>query len=142
MTNDEVHAFLERFGYAWRDQDLVTLAESYNEDCEVISPLFHTLRGWPQVEASYRDLFKAFGTVSFRADDIIIDVGNNTRAAVVWTARVTHRGEIFGIPGTGKPFEMTMGLILTMANGRISRELRLYDFTRMLLQLGVLRARA
>ena len=26
MTNDEVHAFLERFGYAWRDQDLVTLA--------------------------------------------------------------------------------------------------------------------
>ncbi|MGH9200428.1 MAG: ester cyclase [Vicinamibacterales bacterium] len=142
MTNDEVRAFLSRFGTAWKEQDLVTLAESYNDDCEVVSPMFHTLRGFPQVEASFRDLFRAFSTESLRVDEVIIDSDTGVRAAVVWTAKVKHQGEIFGTPATGKSFEMTMALIITLVNGRIAREVRLYDFTRLLLQLGVLRARA
>jgi steroid delta-isomerase-like uncharacterized protein len=142
MTSEEVRAFLDRFGKAWEEGDLVTLAECYTDDCEVVSPIFHTLHGLPQVEQSFRDAFKAFGTQSMRVNDVIIDAENPRRAAVVWTAKVKHQGEIFGIPASGKIIEATMVLILTLTDGKISREVRVYDFTKMLLQLGVLRAKA
>lgn len=142
MTSQEVRAFLERFARAWEEQDLVTLAEGYTDDCEVVSPIFHTLKGLGQVESAYRDIFKAFASRSIHVDDIIVDAETADRAAIVWTSKAIHKGEIFGIQGTGKTIELTMALILTFRDGKIAREVRVYDFTRMLLQLGLLRARA
>lgn len=142
MTSEEVRAFLDRFGKAWEEQDLVTLAECYTDDCEVVSPIFHTLHGLPQVENSFRSGFKAFRAEMMRVDDVIIDAENPGHAAVVWTSKLKHQGEIFGIPATGKIIEVTIALILRFTGGKISREVRVYDFTRMLLELGVLRARA
>ena len=45
------------------------------------------------------------------------------------------------MPATGKNIERTVAYFLTIEDGKISRELRLYDFTSMLMQLGVLRAK-
>lgn len=142
MTSTEVRAFLDRFGKAWEEQDLVTLAECYADNCEVVSPIFHTLHGLPQVENSFRSAFKAFGSQTMHVDEVIVDGDNPGRAAVVWTSKVKHQGEIFGIPASGKTIEVTMSLILTLTDGKISREVRVYDFTKMLLELGVLRAKA
>lgn len=143
MTSDEVRAFLDRFGKAWEEQDLVTLAECYADNCEIVSPIFHTLRGLPQIENSFRKVFNAFGTQSMRVDEVIVDADTPGRAAVVWTSKVKHRGEIFGIPPSGRTIEVTMALILTLTGGgKIVREVRVYDFSKMLLELGVLRAKA
>ncbi len=142
MTSDEVHSFLDRFAKAWEEGDLVTLADCYAEDCIVVSPIFHTLHGLAQVEHSFRNAFKAFAAQSLHVDEIIIDGENPGRAAVVWTSKVKHQGEIFGIPATGKTIDVTMSLILTLVGGKISHEVRVYDFTKMLMQLGVLRAKA
>ncbi len=142
MTGDEVRAFLDRFGKAWQEQDLVTLAECYADNCEIVSPIFHTLRGLPQIENSFRKVFNAFGAQTMRVDEVIVDSDNPGRAAVVWTSTVKHRGELFGIPPSGKAIEVTMSLFLTFTDGKISREVRVYDFSKMLLQLGVLRAKA
>jgi hypothetical protein len=38
--------------------------------------------------------------------------------------------------------EITVAFVLTLSNGRILKEVRIYDFAKMLLELGVLRARA
>jgi steroid delta-isomerase-like uncharacterized protein len=142
MTSIEVRTFLDRFAKAWEEGDLVSLADCYTEDCEVVSPIFHTLHGLPQVEQSFRNAFKAFRAQTMHVDEVIINADNPERAAVVWTSKVKHQGEIFGIPATGKTFEVTIALFLTFRDGKISREERVYDFAKMLLELGALRAKA
>jgi steroid delta-isomerase-like uncharacterized protein len=141
MTNDEIRAFLDRFVRAWETQDVTALGACYAEACTVVSPIFHTLKGRAQVERSYADLFRAFANPTIRIDDIVISTAEPPRAVIVWTTKSVHAGEIFGMPGTGRRIERTVAYILTFRDGLIINERRVYDFTNMLMQLGVLKAR-
>jgi hypothetical protein len=46
-----------------------------------------------------------------------------------------------GVPPTGKPFRVPMVLVNTLKNGQIVHERRIYDFTGLLVQIGVLKAK-
>ena len=100
----------------------------------VVSPIFSTLRGRSAVEKSYTDLFKALAVRNVRVDDTIVGSEQPARAVVVWKVQSTHIGEVFGMPATGKNIERTVAYFLTIEDGKISRELRLYDFTSMLMR--------
>ena len=141
MTSDEIRSFLDRFVCAWEKQDLAALGACYADSCTVVSPIFHTLKGRAQVERSYSELFRAFSNPSIRVDDTVISTGAPPRAVIVWTVQSIHTGEIFGMPGSGKRIERTIAYILTFRNGVIVNERRVYDFTNMLMQLGVLKAK-
>lgn len=141
MTGEETQAFLDRFLRAWESQDLKALGGCYADDCTVVSPIFGTLRGRAAVEKSYADLVRVFGHQKVRVDDVVIGNEEQPRAVVVWNVQSTHIGEVFGMPPTGKKIERTIAYILTLKDGLIVRELRIYDFTSMLMQLGVLRAK-
>ena len=140
MTSAEIRVFCERFAKAWERGDVAALAACYADDCEVVSPIFRTLHGRAEIETSFRELFQAFAEWSIRINDIIID-GEGTHAALVWTSQLTHRGSIFGMPASGRRLENQVAMIMTLKDGRIVSERRIYDFTRMLIQLGVLRAK-
>jgi predicted ester cyclase len=71
----------------------------------------------------------------------VISTGEPPRAVIVWTVQSIHAGEIFGVPGSGRRIERTSAYIMTFRNGLIASERRVYDFTNMLMQLGVLKAR-
>ena len=141
MTSDEIRSFLDRFVRAWEKQDVPALGACYADDCTVVSPIFHTLRGRAQVERSYRDLFRAFASPSIHVDDTVISTDEPPRAVIVWTVQSIHAGEIFGVPGSGRRIERTSAYIMTFRGGLIGSERRVYDFTNMLMQLGVLKAR-
>ena len=141
MTSDEIRTFLDRFVRAWEKQDVSALGACYTDTCTVVSPIFHTLKGRAQVERSYADLFRAFASPSIRVDDVVISTGMPPRAVIVWTVQSTHAGEIFGVPGSGKRIERTIAYFLTFRDGLIVSERRVYDFTNMLMQLGVLKAK-
>lgn len=141
MTSEEIHAFLDRFSGAWESQNVRALGACYADDCTVVSPIFGTLRGRAAVEKSYGDLVKVFGIQKVRVDDLVIGNEDPPRAVVVWNVQSTHIGEMFGMPASGKKIERTIAYILTLKDGLITRETRIYDFTSMLMQLGVLRAK-
>ncbi|MGH9200429.1 MAG: ester cyclase [Vicinamibacterales bacterium] len=141
MTSEEVQGFLNRFRTAWQEQDLEALSDCYTDNCEVVSPIYHTVRGRAALENSFRDAFRAFSAISVKSDDAIID-SEHGRAAVIWTLTSKHQGEIFGVPASGKTIEVTIAFVLTFEGGRIAKEVRIYDFAKMLLHLGVLRAKA
>lgn len=141
MTTEEIHAFLHRLRDAWQERDLGAMSDCYTDNCEVISPIYHTVKGRASLEHSFRDAFRAFDVTSVHIDDSIID-GEHGRAATVWTMKSKHQGEIFGVPASGRMIEVTIAFVLTFENGKIAKEVRIYDFARMLLQLGVLRAKA
>ena len=120
----------------------MALVNCYSDDCVVKSPIFQTIQGREAIEASFRKMFLAFGDYAFELDDLVIDCGSDERAVFLVTSEVTHRGEIFGMPGTGRRVENTLAFFLRFENGLIAAERRVYDFTGFLVQLGVLKARA
>ena len=141
MTNDDIRSFLQRFRHAWESQDLKALVACYAEDCVVVSPIFSTVKGRSQVEKTYTELFNAFATQKVKLEDIVIGNEDPPRAVIVWNVQSTHVGEVFGMPASGKRIDRTIAYILTLRDGRITKEVRIYDFTSMLIQLGVLRAK-
>ena len=142
MTSEEIGAFVERFVDVWEMENLPAILDCYAENARVESPMFHTIEGRVEIGKSFQELFGAFDEWDFQIDDVIVDRGPRDRAVVIFRARVTHCGDLFGMPGTGRRAENTGAFILTFENGRILSERRLYDFTGLLVQLGVLKARA
>jgi len=141
MTNDEIRSFLDQFALAWGQSDAAALGDCYTDDCVVISPIFRTLKGRAQVEKSYVDIFNAFDPQIVRVDDLVIGTEVPARAVVVWNVHNVHIGEIFGMPASGKRIEQAIAYVLTFSDGRIAKEVRIYDFTSLLMQVGVLRAK-
>ena len=142
MTADEIRRFIERYVVLWERADLRSLVECYTDTAQIESPIFHSVKGRANIEKSFSDLFRAFDDWDMRVDDIIIDRGPEERAVLAFSSFMTHRGEIFGVPGTGRKVENSGVFILRFEDGRIALDRRLYDFTGFLVQLGVLKARA
>ena len=142
MTNDEIRTFIARYVDAWERESVQTLVECYADKARVESPMFHTIVGRSDIAKSFTHLFDAFDDWDITVDDTLIDHEPADRAVFVITAQMTHRGEIFGMPGTGRRVESSGAFILRFDDGRIASERRVYDFTGLLVQLGVLKAKA
>ena len=50
-------------------------------------------------------------------------------------------GDFLGLPPTGKSFRLPGVFLYAMQDGLIARERRIYDFTALLIQIGLLKAR-
>lgn len=143
MAASEIRGLIDEFVQAWQRQDAKGLAACYSEDCEIVSPIFNKIVGRAQAEQAYAEVFRAFTHQTIRVDDLVI--GNESepaRSVLVCTIKSTHVGEIFGMPPSGKRIERTIAFIQTITGRQITRETRIYDFTSMLVQLGVLRVKA
>ena len=138
MTKDEMKGVLDRWESLLAAFDADGLAEMYTADCRVTSPMFGELRGRTAVAESNRRLFATFPDWKVSVVQLIID---GDRAASVFSATATHVGEFMGLPGTGRKAQLQGVRVYHFADGLIREEMRLYDFTLMLIQLGVLRAK-
>ena len=60
---------------------------------------------------------------------------------IAFHASGTHQGEFLGLPGTGKWVEFRAVFLLTLADDHIVHERRVYDFTGLLIKLGILKVK-
>ena len=141
MNPDEIRSFLDHFRHMWERQDVTSLMACYADDCVVVSPIFGTLAGKARVEKQFVDLFKAFHTHKITLVDTVIGNDAPPRAVIVWDFQSSQIGEVFGMPPSGKRVERNIAFLLTIDGGLITRETRIYDFTSMLIQLGVLKVK-
>jgi steroid delta-isomerase-like uncharacterized protein len=141
MTSEAIRALCERYVRSWERSDISALLDCYTPDCDVISPIFNVLHGREELESSFHNLFRAFADYKIDIDDVVVDREGKERAVLLFSATAVHRGEIFGMPGTGRRFDLHGAFTFQFADNRIAHEYRLYDFTGLLMQLGVLRAR-
>jgi predicted ester cyclase len=133
-----VHAFFERQQQQWETRDPEALAGGHASDGTIVSPIFRTVRGQREILESYHALFATFPDWRYVATDLLID---SDRVAQPFTVSATHVGEFMGIAGTGRKFEFDGIRLFEMRDGLIAQERRFYDFTALLMQLGVLRAK-
>jgi steroid delta-isomerase-like uncharacterized protein len=138
MTREDIVNVFARRQELWRLKDPVHLAADHAEHGVVESPMFGQLKGRPAIEQSYRDLFAAFNDWELVGEELVID---GLRAVQIFRSTATHVHDFFGLPGTGRHFEVHGMLYYRFENGKISHERRSYDFTSLLIQIGVLRAK-
>ncbi|MEX1130253.1 MAG: ester cyclase [Vicinamibacterales bacterium] len=134
----DIPTLLKRQDEAWKRRDPVALAAGYAEDAVVRSPMFPRAEGRSAIEQSFVSLFRIFPDWEVTLEEPCL---NGNRAMQAGKVRATQKGEFMGIQGLGKRIEFDCVLIFDVQNGLITRERRIYDFTGMLIQLGVLRGK-
>jgi steroid delta-isomerase-like uncharacterized protein len=139
MTREQIQALFAEREMAWRDRDAVRLASDHASNGVVVSPTGGVLEGRSEIERIYRVWFTAFPDLIFANEDIIVD---DLRVALLCRVSGTHGGEFFGVPPTGRRIEIPAVFVYRLnADGLIEHERRVLDFTGVLIQVGVLRAK-
>jgi steroid delta-isomerase-like uncharacterized protein len=139
MTRDDLQAILERYMDTWQRRDPPAIARCHAENGVVESPMYATLRGRRAIEDAYRAFFSSFPDAMSTVNAIVIDP---PRIAVFTTVNATHTNDFFGLPGTNRRIEFKHSRLFEMdGNGLVALERRIYDFTGVLVQIGVLRAK-
>jgi steroid delta-isomerase-like uncharacterized protein len=140
MTSDEIRAFLNAHVQAWAAENVDAMTRNYTDDCEIVSPMFHTVRGKAALGASLRNLFSGLRQWTVTVDDIIID-RDRDQCVMMLKWQAVQAGEMFGFPASGRRIDISAAQFYRFRDGLIAAETRLYDFSGLLLQLGILKAK-
>jgi steroid delta-isomerase-like uncharacterized protein len=139
MTTTKITALIDRHSDAWSRRDPTALASNHAKDGAVISPMFGRVEGRAQIRESYAALFSVFPDWQMQFDPPLID-GN--RVALSFTVSATQQGEFMGLSGTGRRCAFGgVSMFQLDSHTLIASERRVYDFTGLLAQIGVLRLR-
>lgn len=138
MTREEITALFERREAAWRARDAAALAAHHALDGVVVSPTGGVLEGRAEIERIYRVWFDAFSDLSLGIEDLLID---GEHVALMGRVVGCHDGPFFGMPPTGRHIEVACAFFYRVDAGVITHERRILDFTGLLVQVGVLRAK-
>lgn len=96
------------------------------------------IRGAPRLTQPTRRWLVSFPDMEFTLDEVLV---SEDAATVVFHAHGTHRGEFLGLAATGKTLEFQGVLVQKFEDGLIRHELRMFDFTEILIRLGVLKVK-
>ncbi|MGH9143873.1 MAG: ester cyclase [Vicinamibacterales bacterium] len=139
MTRAELQGLAQRYADAWQHREPAAIAQFYASNGVVESPIYATLHGRKAIADAARAFFSSFPDAVIAADAVIVDPPH---AASFTTVNATHVNAFFGMPGTNRHIEFRSAQLLEMdGDGLIARERRIYDFTGLLLQVGILRAK-
>jgi steroid delta-isomerase-like uncharacterized protein len=138
MIRQDVETLFERRQEAWNRRDPEALTADHAENGTIVSPIFRTVQGRAEILESYRSLFTRFPDWTLTGEALLID---GTRVAQPFKVEATHAGDFMGMPGSGRRFDIEGMLLFEMQDGLIAYERRYYDFTGLLIQLGVLRSK-
>jgi steroid delta-isomerase-like uncharacterized protein len=135
---ETIQELLSQHEEAYRLRDPRALASRYTPSACVSSPMFPHANGRDAIESSYAKLFRVFPDWTMAFGEPCIGDG---RAMVICKVKGTQQGEFMGLPGTGRKLEFDCVLSFDFKDGLIASERRIYDFTGLLIQLGVLKGK-
>jgi len=139
MTREEVVKLFDQRHGAFTRKDAEALAACHAKDGALESPMAGgTVSGREAIARIYRGLFAGIPDVGIDWSELVID---GDRVVQMGTMSGTDTGGFMGLSPTGKRFAFPIAVICTLENGLIAHERRVYDFTGMLVQIGLLKAK-
>lgn len=138
MTREQILELFARREVNWRTRDTKALVADYAPEAVVISPTGGVLEGLEEIERIYDVWFTAFPDLVLTPSDLLID---GSRVVMLVNITGTHTGDFFGLPATGRRMQAVGAFIYTTSDGGIVHERRILDFTGVLVQVGVLKAK-
>jgi len=138
MTHDELISFVTQRFELIKSHDQAAVSDLYAADAVVESPTAGTLKGRSAIRKVDQAWFSAFPDLDVAVEDVIVE---DNRVVVVARFSGSHAERFLGMEPTGKHFEFPMVLIHTIDDGQISHERRFYDFSGLLIRLGILKVK-
>jgi steroid delta-isomerase-like uncharacterized protein len=125
----------QRFIRVWGDGDLDLIGELASPSLVVRYPILPKViegsAAFRQVLANFRS---AFADAALRAEETIAE---GEKVVVRWTFSGTHKGNLLGIPPTGKRVTWTGITIYRIVDGKVVEEQGEEDFVGFLRQIGL-----
>jgi sigma-B regulation protein RsbU (phosphoserine phosphatase) len=118
-------------------RDLPALMACYDADAVAVSPVFGEIRGVTPIAATWERLFTSFAHTSIQIADTLVDGDKLAVLSTLTTSDTT--GRLFGALAKNQPISYMFVLLLTLRNGRIVRDERIYDSAGLLERLEKLR---
>jgi steroid delta-isomerase-like uncharacterized protein len=137
-SREDVVHLLARRHEAWARHDVTLIAEQHADTCVMDSHLEGPVTGRPAIRRLYEAWFGAFPDSGLAPEDVLIDDEHVAETAVL---SGTDTGGFLGLPPTGKPFRLPVVWLFTVRHGQFDYVRPVYDFTGMLVQIGVLKAK-
>ncbi len=138
MTPDEIRAFMTQHQAKFDAGDAAALAADYTEDGTMETLSTGTHRGRQQIEEFYQRWTQAFPGMGHTAETVVAE---EDRAASFFVVSGTHAGNFLGLPATGKRIELRCVRLVRFEHGLIAHERFVYDFSGLLIKLGVVKAK-
>lgn len=125
--------FEEVFGQGKLDVlDVIVAKDHDNKGPATLPGLPAGPEGAKQVVTMYRNAFPDFRVT---VDE---QIAEGDKVVTRWTAHGTHKGELAGIPATGKSSTVTGISVDKLVNGKIAESWGIFDQFGMMQQLGVI----
>lgn len=138
MTREDVVGLFARRMAGWAARDAAALAATHAVRGVVVSPTGGVLEGRDEIERVYRVWLAAFPDLQVKSEELIID---GDRVVEIAHLSGTHAGEFFGAAPSGRRIGVAAAIVVTIKDGEITHERRILDFTGLLVQVGVLKAK-
>src|SRR5436190_3034448 len=137
MTRNEIVEMFESRRIAYDRHDATALAYDYADDCVVESPSGGRHHGRDAARKVIQAGFDALDA-NLHQESLIID---GDSVAEVVTIAGKDIGAFLGMSPTGKAFAVPGVFLFELRDGKIVREPRIYDFTSLLIQTGLMKAK-
>jgi steroid delta-isomerase-like uncharacterized protein/uncharacterized protein (TIGR02118 family) len=134
MTTASAEATLREWAAAWSAGDSDRLAAIFTDDCVYEDVTMGVLTHGKAELKTFAD--GIFGAIPDFAIELAAHFAAGGWAGLEWTMSGTQRGDLPGLPATGKPFTLRGSSILELSSGRIARCTDYWDMTAFLKQIG------
>jgi steroid delta-isomerase-like uncharacterized protein/uncharacterized protein (TIGR02118 family) len=136
MTTTDLGRTLEEWAAGWSARDIERVVSLCTDECVYEDvPLGAMSRGKQELRAFGHQVFEAFPDFGI---ELTSQSAEGDRALLEWVMSGTHKGDLPGMPATGKEFSVRGATALELKNGRISRNSDYWDMATLLTQLGLM----
>lgn len=123
---------------AWSSHDIEKILSFYADDCSFEDmALGRVSHGKEEMRAYIKESYTGFPDFRIELKSFFAS-GNH--ACIEWITRGTHKGDLPGIPATGKSFSFPAVAVIELKEGKAKRETDYYDGASLMRQLGLLPA--
>jgi predicted ester cyclase len=126
MSRREATELVRQLEESVNAHDSARLAGFYADQAMTISPVFEGVAGRGAIARSWDAIFSLFPDWTVRVADVLVD---GDRIAFFGSVAATDKNGWFGQPATGQRIEYRAVIVLTMDQGKIVRDERIYDLT-------------
>jgi steroid delta-isomerase-like uncharacterized protein len=134
MSTEQNKAAVRDHYASYDERDLDAATALWADDLKV-----HGLGPQPLDKLAFKQMLLMFSTAFPDGRHTLeVELAEADKVAVYWTFRGTHRGELMGIPATGKRITITGIAIDRFAQGKIAEHWVSFDQMGLMQQLGVI----
>jgi steroid delta-isomerase-like uncharacterized protein len=136
MGPSTAKGLVENWASAWSSRDVAKVLSIFTDDCVYEDVTMGVVNhGKTELETFARGIFAAFPDFTLQ---LTSQFAAGSWAGAEWTMSATHKGDLPGLPATGKRFSIRGATVFELQGEKIRRVSDYWDMVTFLKQTGVM----